>query len=214
VVVAGLSLAVNSQGQMQGARPVRDPRPARSSHPGQRGGPRPVPSGGPKRRKEDKAGKSGRDIGDLARRLLRGRRGRKRPAGEGGQGGQGVPGNQSGRSPGSPQATSDRLIERPFERPPLEPEAEILANLKPLSLQGRALVVSVVDERTLGPVTRSRLTLKVKPDDGESFEVTTRVAFPTPEARAQVKVGGTVPVRYDPADHRRVVVDVEAGSEG
>jgi len=73
-------------------------------------------------------------------------------------------------------------------------------------------VVSVVDERTLGPVTRSRLTLKVQPEDGECFEVTTRVAFPTPEARAQVKVGGTIPVRYDPADHKRVVVEVEAGS--
>ena len=45
------------------------------------------------------------------------------------------------------------------------------------------------------------------PTEGDPFEVTTRVAFPTPEERARVKVGGTIPVRYDSYDHRRVVVD-------
>jgi hypothetical protein len=69
--------------------------------------------------------------------------------------------------------------------------------------------MSVVDERTLGPVTRSRLTLRVDPTEGEAFEVTTRVAFPTPEHRARVKVGALIPVRYDPDDHRRVVVDLD-----
>ena len=41
------------------------------------------------------------------------------------------------------------------------------------------------------------------------------MAFPTPEERARIKVGGTIPVRYDSNDHRRVVVtdqtDKEAG---
>ena len=83
--------------------------------------------------------------------------------------------------------------------------------MKPLNTQAQALVISVVDERTLGPVTRSRLTLRVEPPEGTAFEVTTRVAFPTPEDRARVKVGGTIPVRYDPNDHRRVVVDMDKG---
>jgi hypothetical protein len=71
-----------------------------------------------------------------------------------------------------------------------------------------ARVLSVVDERTIGPVTRSRLNLEITPDDGSRFEVTVRMAFPTPEARAQVRVGSTVPVRYDRSDHSRVVVDL------
>src|SRR5579872_5485797 len=57
--------------------------------------------------------------------------------------------------------------------------------------QAVAKVISVVDERTIGPVTRSRLTVEIAPGDGQPFEVTTRVAFPTPDARARVKVGGT-----------------------
>lgn len=71
-----------------------------------------------------------------------------------------------------------------------------------------AKVISVVDERTIGPVTRSRLQLRIEPADGSPFEVTIRVAFQTPGSRSQVKVGGTVPVRYDPDDHSRVVVDL------
>lgn len=78
-----------------------------------------------------------------------------------------------------------------------------------------AKVISVVDERTIGPVTRSRLTVEISPPGGDPFEVTTRVAFPTQEARARVRVGGTVKVHYDKEDHSRVVVDVssDAGSE-
>lgn len=71
-----------------------------------------------------------------------------------------------------------------------------------------AKVVSVVDERTVGPVTRSRLVLQITPAEGETFEVTTRTAFPSPAARATVKVGGTIPVRYDASDHGRVVLDM------
>jgi hypothetical protein len=71
-----------------------------------------------------------------------------------------------------------------------------------------AKVISVVDERTIGPVTRSRLVLKFEPDGGEPIEVTVRHAFPTPEARGQVKVGATVPVRYDRDETRRVVIDL------
>jgi len=93
------------------------------------------------------------------------------------------------------------------ERPP-DPE-QAFGDLRPLNRQALAVVMSVIDERTLGPVTRCRLTLKVQPDDGQAFEVTTRVAFPTPEDRAKVKVGATVPVRYDSEDHRRVVVEMD-----
>jgi hypothetical protein len=71
-----------------------------------------------------------------------------------------------------------------------------------------AKVLAVVDERTTGPVTRSRLTLEIRPDDGSAFEVTVRVTFATPESRSRVKVGGTIPVRYDRDDHSKVVVDV------
>jgi len=84
-----------------------------------------------------------------------------------------------------------------------------LGDLRPLNSQALAQVISVVDERTLGPVTRSRLTLRVEPAEGEAFEVTTRVAFPTPEDRARIKVGASIPVRYDANDHRRVVVDMD-----
>lgn len=77
-----------------------------------------------------------------------------------------------------------------------------------------AKVISVVDERTIGPVTRSRLTVEIRPGDGEPFEVTTRVAFPTQEARARVKVGGTVKVHYDKDDHSRVVVDIPSDPSG
>lgn len=77
-------------------------------------------------------------------------------------------------------------------------------------LAAMAKVMSVVDERTIGPVTRSRLALEIEPQDGAPFEVTVRWAFPTPEARAKVKVGGTLPVRYDKDDHTRVVVDLPA----
>lgn len=77
-----------------------------------------------------------------------------------------------------------------------------------------AKVVSVVDERTVGPVTRSRLVLAITTSEGEAFEVTTRTAFPSPESRSAIKVGGTVPVRYDPNDHGRVVLDVPKGDAG
>ena len=96
------------------------------------------------------------------------------------------------------------------EDPQQQAEPDVpLGDLKPLNTQAQALVMSVVDERTLGPVTRSRLTLRIQPTDGEPFEVTTRVAFPTPEERARIKVGKTIGVRYDSEDHRRVVVDPE-----
>ncbi len=70
-----------------------------------------------------------------------------------------------------------------------------------------AKVISVVDERTTGTVVRSRLTLRVEPTGGPSFEVQLRHAFPTQAARAAVRVGGSVSVRYDPDDHRRVAID-------
>jgi len=88
---------------------------------------------------------------------------------------------------------------------------QAIGDVKPLNSRAQALVISVIDERTLGPVTRSRLTLRIEPTGAEAFEVTTRVAFPTPEDRARVKVGESIAVRYDSEDHRRVVVDTEKG---
>ncbi len=75
----------------------------------------------------------------------------------------------------------------------------------------QAKVVSVVDERVVGPVTRSRLNLQIQPEGGAAFEVTIRHAFPTAEVRAKVKVGGSIAVRYDKDDHRKVVIDPDAG---
>ena len=92
--------------------------------------------------------------------------------------------------------------------PPSEQD-QSFGDLKPLNTQAHALVMSVVDERIIGPVTKSKLTLRVQPSEGEPFEVTARVSFPTPEERARVKVGGTLPIRYDSFDHRRVVVDTD-----
>ncbi len=119
-----------------------------------------------------------------------------------------------------PKDKAERSRERRGAQPPVEVPAEPapssdplapLADLRPLDTEATATVISVVDERTLGPVTRSRLSLRVKPPSGDEFEVTTRVAFPTPEARARVKVGSTISVRYDHDDRRRVVVDMERG---
>lgn len=89
--------------------------------------------------------------------------------------------------------------------PSTEPEFKVPEMLR-TGTPGEAKVISVVDERTIGPVTRSRLSLRIEPEGGEPFEVTVRHAFQTPESRSKVKVGGTIPVRYDLAD-RRVVVD-------
>jgi hypothetical protein len=115
-----------------------------------------------------------------------------------------------------PRERTERGRDRPASTPSPQPtEADhhaddlLAGDLKRLHGEAHALVISVVDERTLGPVTRSRLTLRVEPVGGEAFEVMTRVAFPTPEHRARVKVGASIPVRFDPDDHRRVVVDMD-----
>jgi hypothetical protein len=117
------------------------------------------------------------------------------------------------RPPTPPRRTRDRRAtpptpaETPLPPEPSEPEVrgpELLRSGEP----AEAKVISVVDERTIGPVTRSRLTLEITRDEGAPVEVTTRVAFPTPAARARVKVGGTVPVRYDRDDPTRIVVDL------
>ena len=110
---------------------------------------------------------------------------------------------------------------RPRERrtpPPQPPPAPTAADPDPVApprgpellrtgTPAGAKVISVVDERTLGPVTRSRLVLSIEPAEGDPFEATIRVAFPTPEARSKVRVGGTVAVRYAPEDRSRVVLD-------
>ncbi len=117
------------------------------------------------------------------------------------------------RPPSPPRRSRDRRAtpQPPAETPepaePPEPEPrgpELLRSGEP----AEAKVISVVDERTIGPVTRSRLTLEFPRQDGRPVEVTTRVAFPTPAARGRVKVGGTIPVRYDRDDPTRIVVDL------
>ncbi|MDQ2753991.1 MAG: DUF3592 domain-containing protein [Actinomycetota bacterium] len=120
------------------------------------------------------------------------------------------------RTPPSPRRVRDRRPPTTTTPPQTEapaPSAEPMPKIPELSRTGataEAKVISVVDERTLGPVTRSRLNLRVQPSDGEPFEVTIRMAFSTPQARAQVRVGGTVNVRYDSDDHSRVVLDLAA----
>jgi len=125
-------------------------------------------------------------------------------------------------TPKAPRRPPRERSPRPGPPPPSpqkDPEQvpdvdQILGDVKPLNTEASAMVISVVDERTLGPVTRSRLTLRVEPKEGNAFEVTTRVAFPTPEHRARVKVGTLIPVRYDSDDHRRVVVDMDKETGG
>ena len=95
---------------------------------------------------------------------------------------------------------------------PSQMEAELKApDLVKNGVRAQAKVISVVDERTIGPVPRSRLVLRVVPDGDESpFEVTIRHAFQTPDLRAAVKVGSDIPVRFSPDDHR-VVLDPGQG---
>jgi hypothetical protein len=131
-----------------------------------------------------------------------------------GQGGGSVP-------PPRPTPPPRRVRERraPTPPPPPTPDpVDVLAKepepkgpeLLRTGTSAAAKVMSVVDERVVGPVTRSRLSLAIEAADGKTFEITVRHAFPTPAARSLVKVGGTIPVRYDPDDHGRVVVDLPA----
>ncbi len=123
-------------------------------------------------------------------------------------GGPGVPRPTRMRDRPGRKAPDPTAADGPPTPPPVsEPETKGPELLR-TGVPAEAKVVSVVDERTIGPVTRSRLALRVEPADGSAFEVTLRVAFQTPEARARVKVGGTVPVRYDSDDRTRVVVDL------
>jgi hypothetical protein len=127
--------------------------------------------------------------------------------------------NQGGRTPRGPRPpiTPRRARERKAAPPPpppppvrpQEPDAESRGpELMRSGVAADAKVISVVDERTIGQVTRSRLTLAIDPGDRPAVEVTTRVAFPTAAARSRVRVGGTVPVRYDKDDPTRFVVDL------
>jgi hypothetical protein len=94
---------------------------------------------------------------------------------------------------------------------PNEPEAKGPELLRS-GVAAEAKVISVVDERTIGPVTKSRLALEIVPAEGDRFEVTIRHTFSTSEARAKVRVGGTIRVRYDKDDRTKVVMDLPQGS--
>ena len=123
---------------------------------------------------------------------------------------------QSPPRPQRPQGAGPRRVRErrpaappppPPPPPPADPEPEWKGpELLRSGAKAEARVVSVVDERTLGPVTRSRLVLGLSVD-GDDWEVTVRHAFQTPESRARIKVGGTVPVRYNTEDHTKVVLD-------
>lgn len=123
---------------------------------------------------------------------------------------------RAARPPRSPAAGVRKVRDRraaspppaPSPPPPQQPKPEakppeLLRN----GVAADAKVINVVDERTLGPVTRSRLTLRIQPEGEDGFEVTVRHAFPSAESRAKVRIGGTVAVRYDPEEHRKVVLD-------
>jgi hypothetical protein len=116
--------------------------------------------------------------------------------------------------PGRARRTRERPTSAPAPPPPAPVPLPAMETKGPELLRSgvptRAKVVSVVDERVVGPVTRSRLTLEIRPDGGDAFEVTIRHAFPTPDIRAKVRVGGTIGVRYDKDEHRKVVIDPEA----
>jgi hypothetical protein len=114
-----------------------------------------------------------------------------------------------GRDRGRPDPTS---ADAPLPPPPLLPEPEFKGpDLLRTGTSAQAKVISVVDERTIGAVIRSRLVLRIEPAGGPSLEVTVRHAFPNPESRGSVKVGADVPVRYDPDEPRRVVIDLPQG---
>jgi hypothetical protein len=111
-----------------------------------------------------------------------------------------------------------RSRDRPSTPPPSPPITPVPApvveskgpELLRVGIPARAKVISVVDERVVGPVTRSRLTLEIRPAGADAFEVTIRHAFPSAEARAKVRVGGTIGVRYDKDEHRKVVIDPDS----
>jgi hypothetical protein len=110
---------------------------------------------------------------------------------------------EKGNAPGPGYADA------PPPPPPVVAEPEVKPpDLLRTGVAAQARVVSVVDERTIGPVTRSRLVLSVERKDGSPVEVTVRHAFQTPGSRARVKVGATVAVRYDEDEPRRVVLDL------
>ncbi len=89
----------------------------------------------------------------------------------------------------------------PAEKAPEPKKPELLRS----GTKATAKVLSVVDERTTGTIVRSRLSLRVEPEGADAFEVQVRHAFPTLKARAEVKVGGALNVRFDPDDHRVVI---------
>jgi hypothetical protein len=134
------------------------------------------------------------------------------------------PARRTPRPPGpAPRRARDRLRER------RAPDADVVSQMPTPASEAKepeakgpellrsgvaaeAKVLSVVDERTIGPVTKSRLALQILPTDGDSFEVTIRHTFSTSEARAKVRVGGTIQVRYDRDDRTKVVLDMPQGS--
>ncbi len=120
------------------------------------------------------------------------------------------PGARPADAPRRPRRSTPKPAPSPTPPPTPEPAVPVSSPGPELLRSGvasAARVVSVVDERVVGPVTRSRLTLMVEPEGAEPFEVSLRHAFPSPAARGRVKVGGTIPVRYDRDKPKKVVID-------
>ena len=114
------------------------------------------------------------------------------------------------RGIGSERRKADPATTPLSDLPPSIQDAESRGpELQRSGVAAEAKVISVVDERTIGPVTRSRLALRIDPGDGPAFEVTWSEWPSRPRSRAsKVKVGGTVAVHYDQDDRTRVVVDL------
>lgn len=138
-----------------------------------------------------------------------------------------MPGTAPRRAPSPPRRPPrERRVppQPPAPKPQRSTETPRGPELLRTGMRAPARVISVIDERTLGSITHSRLNLEVKPDGQPSFEVQLRMTFPNPQARSEVRVGRTVPVRFDPDNHRRVVLDPnpaagpsgrsESGAEG
>lgn len=130
-----------------------------------------------------------------------------------------MPGSAPRRPPSPPRRPARErrtTAQPPTPKPARTVETPRGPELLRTGVRAPARVISVVDERTLGSITHSRLNLEVKPEGQPSFEVQLRMTFPNPEARSEVRVGRTVPVRFDPDNHRRVVLDPnpEAGGSG
>jgi hypothetical protein len=115
--------------------------------------------------------------------------------------------NRRPSSGGSEPPVPSGAAETPLSPLPPQNPATKGPELLRTGVPAEAKVVNVVDERVVGSVTRSRLTLRIEPEGGDPFEVDLRHAFPSLESRSKVKIGGTIAVHYDKDKPKKVVID-------